>query len=175
VRLLVKDTTITHAPTVCTLQVLVIGFASGEIPKIAANIALVRPCFHLLRRRNCFPDPVKTVQVKNLTVHGVFWGSYLMYNPDVIKASIEVQPSGFPCHASHQNQLKSPFLIISQMEDRVDEFSQPSLMHAGAADLASGRSNPCGGASAHVFVGAGAAGLQGAHEPPGRGQSAHRA
>ncbi|GAX72670.1 hypothetical protein CEUSTIGMA_g126.t1 [Chlamydomonas eustigma] len=41
---------------------LVIGFASGGIPKVPANLALV----------------------KNLTVHGVFWGSYLQNEPKVL-------------------------------------------------------------------------------------------
>lgn len=42
-------------------QVLFIGFASGTIPKVAANIALV----------------------KNLTLHGVYWGMYLKHRPQV--------------------------------------------------------------------------------------------
>ncbi|CAI5469374.1 unnamed protein product, partial [Closterium sp. Yama58-4] len=47
-------------------HVLVIGFASGTIPSIPANIALV----------------------KNLTIHGVYWGSYMQHDPDVLRASM---------------------------------------------------------------------------------------
>lgn len=48
-------------------QILIIGFASGQIPKIAANIALV----------------------KNLTVHGIYWGSYQQRNPRVFRQSLD--------------------------------------------------------------------------------------
>ncbi|MCY4021502.1 MAG: NADPH:quinone oxidoreductase family protein [Chloroflexi bacterium] len=44
---------------------LVIGFASGRIPTLPANIALL----------------------KNASVVGLFWGAYLSQNPDVIKRS----------------------------------------------------------------------------------------
>ncbi|KAK9802830.1 hypothetical protein WJX73_003729 [Symbiochloris irregularis] len=47
-------------------HILIIGFASGTIPKVPANIALV----------------------KNLTVHGVFWGSYMKQQPAVLQQSI---------------------------------------------------------------------------------------
>mmetsp|Transcript_15834 Transcript_15834/g.49759 ORF Transcript_15834/g.49759 Transcript_15834/m.49759 type:complete len:267 (-) Transcript_15834:51-851(-) len=47
-------------------QVLVVGFASGSIPKIGTNVALV----------------------KNLTVHGIYWGSYLKHSPRVLLASL---------------------------------------------------------------------------------------
>ncbi|KAK9809173.1 hypothetical protein WJX72_010753 [[Myrmecia] bisecta] len=48
-------------------QILLIGFASGSIPKIAANVALV----------------------KNLTFHGIFWGSYTLHRPRVLRQSLE--------------------------------------------------------------------------------------
>ncbi|MBA0775834.1 hypothetical protein Gotri_010934 [Gossypium trilobum] len=48
-------------------QILVIGFASGEIPVIPANITLV----------------------KNWTVHGLYWGSYSIHRPAVLKDSIQ--------------------------------------------------------------------------------------
>eukprot|EP00850_Spirogloea_muscicola_P007600 SM000039S14430 [mRNA] locus=s39:105938:108284:+ [translate_table: standard] len=47
-------------------QVVIIGFASGDIPSIQANIALV----------------------KNLTIHGLFWGSYMKNNPSVLRRSM---------------------------------------------------------------------------------------
>ncbi|MBA0624247.1 hypothetical protein Godav_009636, partial [Gossypium davidsonii] len=48
-------------------QILVIGFASGEIPVIPANITLV----------------------KNWTVHGLYWGSYSIHRPAVLEDSIQ--------------------------------------------------------------------------------------
>ncbi|GKU91225.1 hypothetical protein SLEP1_g5124 [Rubroshorea leprosula] len=47
-------------------QILVIGFASGDIPVIPANIALV----------------------KNWTVHGLYWGSYNIHSPAVLRESL---------------------------------------------------------------------------------------
>ncbi|KAG2434122.1 hypothetical protein HXX76_007849 [Chlamydomonas incerta] len=47
-------------------QYLVIGFASGDIPKVPANLLLV----------------------KNTTMHGVFWGSYMMHQPRVLADSM---------------------------------------------------------------------------------------
>ncbi|KAL5674971.1 hypothetical protein ACJX0J_011102, partial [Zea mays] len=47
-------------------QILVIGFASGDVPVIRANIALV----------------------KNWTVHGLYWGSYLTHRPQVLIDSL---------------------------------------------------------------------------------------
>lgn len=48
-------------------HVVIIGFASGEIPNIQANIALV----------------------KNITIHGVFWGSYMTNRPAVLRESLQ--------------------------------------------------------------------------------------
>jgi NADPH2:quinone reductase len=47
-------------------RVLTIGFASGEVPQIAAN--------HIL--------------VKNITVIGFYWGGYLAFKPQVLRDSI---------------------------------------------------------------------------------------
>ena len=47
-------------------RILTIGFASGEVPKIAAN--------HLL--------------VKNITVHGFYWGGYMAFAPEHIASSL---------------------------------------------------------------------------------------
>ena len=47
-------------------RILLIGFASGEIPEIKAN--------HLL--------------VKNISVHGLYWGGYLKTNPRVVTDSL---------------------------------------------------------------------------------------
>ncbi|KHN44496.1 Quinone oxidoreductase-like protein 2 like, partial [Glycine soja] len=48
-------------------HILIIGFASGEIPDIPANIALV----------------------KNWTVHGLYWGSYKIHRPGVLEDSLK--------------------------------------------------------------------------------------
>ncbi|KAI5670345.1 hypothetical protein M9H77_10709 [Catharanthus roseus] len=48
-------------------QILVIGFASGEVPVIPANIALV----------------------KNWTIHGLYWGSYRIHRPAVLEDSLK--------------------------------------------------------------------------------------
>lgn len=48
-------------------RVVVVGFASGDIPSIRANITLV----------------------KNLTVHGIYWGSYMKNRPAVLRSSME--------------------------------------------------------------------------------------
>mmetsp|Transcript_7032 Transcript_7032/g.13360 ORF Transcript_7032/g.13360 Transcript_7032/m.13360 type:complete len:358 (-) Transcript_7032:405-1478(-) len=66
-------------------RILVIGFASGKIPKIPANIALV----------------------KNLTVHGVYWGSYAKHRPKVLYSSLQLLSEWFRAgeigvHVSHR-------------------------------------------------------------------------
>jgi len=48
-------------------RILIIGFASGEIPKIPANILLV----------------------KNVDAIGFYWGSYRQHAPDVVRRSFE--------------------------------------------------------------------------------------
>jgi NADPH-dependent curcumin reductase CurA len=53
-------------------HILVIGFASGRIPQIAANVALV----------------------KNLTVHGVFWGSYMKHDAKVCRLRGSLNEAG---------------------------------------------------------------------------------
>jgi NADPH:quinone reductase len=58
---------------------LIIGFASGTIPKVAANILLV----------------------KNTTLHGIFWGSYLENCPMVIS----LQDSIWGCSSYEKDTL----------------------------------------------------------------------
>lgn len=48
-------------------RLLTIGFASGTVPQIKAN--------HLL--------------VKNLSVHGLYWGGYLSFRPEVLTRSLD--------------------------------------------------------------------------------------
>jgi NADPH2:quinone reductase len=47
-------------------RLLVIGFAAGKVPQIPANYLLV----------------------KNLTVHGLYWGGYLGFAPEILTASL---------------------------------------------------------------------------------------
>eukprot|EP00898_Chlorokybus_atmophyticus_P001690 jgi/Chlat1/2521/Chrsp175S02430 len=46
---------------------LLVGFASGDIPTIPANMALV----------------------KNVTCHGIYWGSYMQHKPEVLRRGVE--------------------------------------------------------------------------------------
>ncbi len=48
-------------------KIIVVGFASGTIPQIPANYLLI----------------------KNVTVHGYYWGGYRAYKPQVMRASME--------------------------------------------------------------------------------------
>ncbi|GAB4827727.1 hypothetical protein Ancab_034613 [Ancistrocladus abbreviatus] len=69
-------------------NILVIGFASGEIPVFPANIALV----------------------KNWTIHGLYWGSYRVHRPGVLEDSLKELFSWFvrgliSIHISHTYSL----------------------------------------------------------------------
>jgi NADPH2:quinone reductase len=48
-------------------RIIIIGFASGRVPQIPANIALV----------------------KNIDVIGFYWGSYQAHQPELLRASLE--------------------------------------------------------------------------------------
>lgn len=66
-------------------RILCIGFASGEVPQIAANLLLV----------------------KNLTVMGLYWGSYLEFAPHILTQSLQTlfawfEAGGLHPHISHQ-------------------------------------------------------------------------
>ncbi|XP_010525420.1 PREDICTED: quinone oxidoreductase-like protein 2 homolog [Tarenaya hassleriana] len=82
-------------------QILVIGFASGEIPVIPANIALV----------------------KNWTVHGLYWGSYRIHQPDVLEDSTRELLSWLSrglitIHISHTHTLSQANLAFAALKDR---------------------------------------------------------
>ncbi|XP_022747820.1 quinone oxidoreductase-like protein 2 homolog [Durio zibethinus] len=82
-------------------QILVIGFASGEIPVIPANIALV----------------------KNWTVHGLYWGSYRTHRPAVLEDSIcellsWMEKGLITIHISHTYSLSEANLAFSAIKDR---------------------------------------------------------
>ncbi|KAH9767636.1 PKS ER domain-containing protein [Citrus sinensis] len=82
-------------------QILVIGFASGEIPVIPANIALV----------------------KNWTVHGLYWGSYKIHRPHVLEDSLRelllwAAKGLITIHISHTYSPSEANLAFSAIEDR---------------------------------------------------------
>lgn len=82
-------------------HVLVIGFASGDVPQIPANIALV----------------------KNLTVHGVYWGSYASKAPRVMRKSLEdcvqwLAQGKLRVPISHRFTLEEAPLAFKALRDR---------------------------------------------------------
>ncbi|KAF5959755.1 hypothetical protein HYC85_000964 [Camellia sinensis] len=82
-------------------QILVIGFASGDIPVIPANIALV----------------------KNWTIHGLFWGSYKIHRPAVLEDSLKELLSWLASglitiNISHIHSLSEANLAFSALKDR---------------------------------------------------------
>lgn len=82
-------------------HILVIGFASGEVPVIPANIALV----------------------KNWTVHGLYWGSYRIHRPGVLEDSVRellsLMARGLiTIHISHTYSLSEATLAFSAIRDR---------------------------------------------------------
>ncbi len=48
-------------------KIIIVGFASGTVPQIPANYLLI----------------------KNITVHGYYWGGYRAYRPDALRDSLE--------------------------------------------------------------------------------------
>ncbi|KAJ6762217.1 QUINONE OXIDOREDUCTASE-LIKE PROTEIN 2 [Salix koriyanagi] len=81
--------------------ILVIGFASGEVPLIPANIALV----------------------KNWTVHGLYWGSYRIHRPVVLEDSIRellswVAKGRITICISHTYSLSEASLAFAAIKDR---------------------------------------------------------
>ena len=77
-------------------RLLTIGFASGTVPQIPANLLLV----------------------KNLSVMGLYWGGYLNFCPDVLTNSLTTlfnwyQAGGLKPHISH-------ILPLEQVEDALD-------------------------------------------------------
>lgn len=82
-------------------NILIIGFASGEVPVIPANIALV----------------------KNWTVHGLYWGSYKIHRPVVLEDSLKELLSWLAkglisVHISHSYSLSEANLAFSAIRDR---------------------------------------------------------
>ncbi|XP_050210935.1 uncharacterized protein LOC126661167 [Mercurialis annua] len=82
-------------------QILVIGFASGDIPVIPSNIALV----------------------KNWTIHGLYWGSYRIHRPVVLEDSIRellswMEKGLITIHISHTYSLAEARVAFSDLRDR---------------------------------------------------------
>ncbi|KAL3524087.1 hypothetical protein ACH5RR_016921 [Cinchona calisaya] len=82
-------------------HILVIGFASGEVPVIPANIALV----------------------KNWTIHGLYWGSYQIHRPIVFEDSLKETLSWLArglitINVSHAFSLSEANLAFSALKDR---------------------------------------------------------
>ncbi|TYG70376.1 hypothetical protein ES288_D05G308400v1 [Gossypium darwinii] len=100
-------------------QILVIGFASGEIPVIPANITLV----------------------KNWSVHGLYWGSYSIHRPAVLEDSIQellswMEKGLITIHISHTYSISEANLAFSALRDRkaigkvmivFDDMGRPKL------------------------------------------------
>ncbi|MBA0874532.1 hypothetical protein Goshw_018093 [Gossypium schwendimanii] len=102
-------------------QILVIGFASGEIPVIPANIILVK-VLHLFSfflksihhiAKLCYPYYIfKQVSrsSQNWIVHGFYWGSYRIHQPAVLEDSVReliswMEKGLITVHISHTYSL----------------------------------------------------------------------
>ncbi|XP_040380274.1 quinone oxidoreductase-like protein 2 homolog [Oryza brachyantha] len=82
-------------------HILIIGFASGDVPVIRANIALV----------------------KNWTVHGLYWGSYLIHQPPVLIDSLNellswLSKGLITVQISHTYRLHEAHLAFAALRDR---------------------------------------------------------
>ncbi|KAM0953839.1 putative NADPH:quinone reductase [Dioscorea sansibarensis] len=82
-------------------SILVIGFASGEVPVIPANIALV----------------------KNWTVHGLYWGSHKIHQPHVLEDSLKellswLSKGLIKVHISHKYSLHEANLAFAAIKER---------------------------------------------------------
>jgi len=82
-------------------HILVIGFASGDVPVIRANIALV----------------------KNWTIHGLYWGSYLTHEPRVLIDSLNelllwLSKGLITVQISHRYRLAEAHLAFAALRDR---------------------------------------------------------
>ncbi|PKA58608.1 Quinone oxidoreductase-like protein [Apostasia shenzhenica] len=82
-------------------KILVIGFASGEVPVIPANIALV----------------------KNWTVHGLYWGSHKVHQPEILEDSLSELLSWLSMglitvHISHSFSLSQANVAFAAIKER---------------------------------------------------------
>ncbi|HEY6305126.1 MAG TPA: NADPH:quinone oxidoreductase family protein [Candidatus Angelobacter sp.] len=82
-------------------RIIIIGFASGRIPQVPANIALV----------------------KNIDVIGFYWGSYQKHKPDVVRQSFAqlfrwFDDGKLKPHVSHQMDLKDVSVAMNLLGKR---------------------------------------------------------
>ncbi|CAA7398263.1 unnamed protein product [Spirodela intermedia] len=96
-------------------HILVIGFASGEVPVIPANIALV----------------------KNWTIHGLYWGSYRTHCPRMLDDSLNELLSWLAkglifLNISHRYTLSEANLAFSAIKER-EAIGKVMLVLARAA------------------------------------------
>jgi NADPH2:quinone reductase len=82
-------------------RILVIGFASGQVPPIPAN--------HLL--------------VKNISVLGLYWGGYLKFRPEVLTDSLSTlfrwyEAGGLRPHISHMFTLEKADEALATLRER---------------------------------------------------------
>ncbi|MBA0727108.1 hypothetical protein Golax_000129, partial [Gossypium laxum] len=104
-------------------QILVIGFASGEIPVVPANIILVK-VLHLfsffLKSIHHMPNYATLTSLcifkhvshssQNWIVHGFYWGSYRIHQPAVLEDSVReliswMEKGLITVHISHTYSL----------------------------------------------------------------------
>uniref|UniRef100_A0ACD5V7C6 Uncharacterized protein n=1 Tax=Avena sativa TaxID=4498 RepID=A0ACD5V7C6_AVESA len=82
-------------------HILIIGFASGDVPVIRANIALV----------------------KNWTIHGMYWSSYLTHRPSLLTDSLNeilswLSKGLITVQISHTYRLPEAHLAFAALRDR---------------------------------------------------------
>ncbi|GAB4386161.1 NADPH:quinone oxidoreductase family protein [Albidovulum sp.] len=82
-------------------RIVVVGFASGTVPRIAAN--------HLL--------------VKNIAVLGLYWGGYLAFRPEVVTSSLRTlfgwyAEGGLEPHISHRFPLAQAAEALATLRER---------------------------------------------------------
>ncbi|KAL2897993.1 Quinone oxidoreductase-like protein 2-like protein [Bienertia sinuspersici] len=87
-------------------NILVIGFASGEVPVIPANIALV-----------------KINVLLNWTIHGLYWGSYRIHCPSILEYSLQelllwLARRKISIQISHIYSLSEANLAFAAIKDR---------------------------------------------------------
>ena len=82
-------------------RIIVIGFASGNVPAIKANVALV----------------------KNITIIGFYWGGYLRFNPEALTQSLDALLAMYAegklkPHISHVVPLENAAEALELMRSR---------------------------------------------------------
>lgn len=99
----VGDPLFTDAMKACKpgARILIIGFAAGKVPQIPANYLLV----------------------KNITVHGLYWGGYLGFDPKALTASLstllDMHSAGeLHPHVSHSLPLEDAAKGLALLRDR---------------------------------------------------------